>query len=51
MYFGIIVYKNADNCSDVLKETKKFQHMVNALCKKSLKFSLNPLEGEESEEE
>ena len=51
VYFGIVVYKNAEDASAILTDPKSLQSQVNKLCKKTLKFSLNPLDDSGSEEE
>lgn len=51
LYFAIIVFKHAEDCQLALNEPRHFQSKVNKLCKKTAKFSLNPLEGESEEEE
>ena len=52
LYFAIITYKSADDCKLILNEPKFLQSKVNKLCKKSAKFSLNPLnDGPDSDNE
>lgn len=49
VYFALVVYKNAEDCSLALNDSKFLQSKVNKLTKKGTKLASNPFERDAAE--